>query len=51
MGTVDIYLLYLTHTLMNWIACVLSTWAGLVGKPESTLSPASVRGAIIGKIS
>lgn len=49
-GTVDIWSLYLTHTLMNWVACVLSTWAGLVGKPESTLPTLSTL-AITGKIS
>lgn len=45
-GTVDIWSLYLTHTLMNWVACVLSTWAGLVGKPESTLSTLAITGKI-----
>lgn len=42
--------LFDTHTLMNWVACVLSTWAGLVGKPESTLPTLSTL-AITGKIS
>lgn len=36
---------------MNWIACVLGTWAGLVGKLEfSILTQASVRGAVTGRV-